>query len=173
MAICSDVQGGPMHILFWLDFYLLMKCEAFSHRLQRFYGLDNFHIAQGVLVFGFAYQCLFHYSLFQTLFQVIIFLTAILANKRIANRVRRNLLIGTGTRNEIALFPKPRILILHLLVLAWIIPSSTDKDMFVTAMVIQMYFISCTPLPPSASKVRNFIRSLIRRPVTVPINQTG
>ncbi|MFC1644640.1 hypothetical protein ACFL08_01280 [Patescibacteria group bacterium] len=157
---------------------VLRGFEKFSHWTDRWFGVDNFLwakisiVAVGAIAvmsvhvddYSFALKCYVNTCI--AILFLCYFTTCFFQEKKVKSNPR--------FRNE---FEKSwffsRIFVLGVLVKyfsVWIMRGREDDLVFLLSWLIfsfSVYFMSCTPLPPSESKVKSWLKKVIRKTAEV------
>lgn len=168
-----------------VDSIALNACEKFSHKTQRTIGIDCFDIAliflnikTIVVMLQFGYLLEHNHTrpgaITYILFGITLSLIFFVAWRWTINKTRKAVGISKITLNILRIHPLVSIfrvatllsLPMELVFITYRYDSNTSlydyplsftKDILFTGMI---YFLSCTPLPPSESKMKKWLNSI-------------
>jgi hypothetical protein len=143
-----------------VDAFLISLFERFAHWTQREFGMTAVHLARGcycvAILFRIFGRMVRDWGKWGTVAWdgFIVFWLAL----RLLEVSEPASSSGSVMNPEKCRHQVGRILCVVLVVIFW--PLDWPRDMWFECVVLAMYFQACDVLPPSASRVRQFLRSL-------------
>jgi hypothetical protein len=156
-----------------MDQYVLGVFERIAHMAQRTFGINNF-LCGRLCYMAFALASLVveeHIAAIQAVIIMMVFVRFFEIERKISQNLK------PGVRNPLSLSTKRFIAVrcapLSIAIVA--VPLSFEASLTLFALGVWTYlcFISCTPLPPGESKVRQWVRSLRSVRIAIPQPTTG
>ncbi len=182
-----------MSLLYWLDEKIIDLFEKFCHKFQLWTGKTNFFLARVTIVvfvgsaliefFGAFKAKSLDVSLASIFFQTIYLSIVLCSLVRTADIVENvmNKIIISGYKNPFKIHPMVKTMrifnfwITSFYGLAVFTMQDKISEYFLMYFLIILigitftfYFLSCTPLPPCRSSVKEFFGSLFAKPITAP-----
>ena len=170
--------------MFAFDQWILDKCEKFSHKIQRTFGITCFGLARICLILSFllfSVSSFYEYWLWGIIAPLVSLMPALdlyqrtfYVERRTASLALRGL--ANPGKNDGVLRLVSCSLIWFLLMLLFSMGGSAIYYFFlvkwVILLILHLYFMACNPLPPAKSRVRVLIEkireSLIPHPEPIP-----